>query len=216
VKDALTDIKGNAYLPARQRVRWMREEHKADWSVLTSIVDMDFVKGYAIVRAEVTDKDGRVIASAFKTGTRQAFHDFLEKAETGAIGRALALCGYGTEDALDLDEEGAIADAPVQKNASPAPSGAPAPKAAKAPRSAPQPAPSPAPTGEPDQDDAIWEATMDALASSKPAHPKPLPPLEEASCPEHGTDRIRQAKQGHHYCATKLPDGSWCDWSDRR
>ena len=213
MKEALTEIKGNAYLPARQRVRWMREEHKADWSIITDIVELDFVAGYAIVRATVSDKDGRIIATALKTGTRKGFPDFVEKAETGAIGRAVALCGYGTEDALDLDEEGAVADSPVEH--SPAPSGSPGPKAAKAPRSAPKAA-TPPPTGGPDDiDDDNWAAAI-AAAEGKPAHPKPLPPLEEPRCPEHGTDRIRQAKQGHHYCATKLPDGSWCDWSDRR
>ena len=63
----------------------------------------------------------------------------------------------------------------------------------------------------------LYRKRLDLLTLvGKPAHPKPLPPLEEPRCPEHGTDRIRQAKQGHHYCATKLPDGSWCDWSDRR
>jgi len=64
MKEALTEIKGNAYLPARQRVRWMREEHKADWSIITDIVELDFVAGYAIVRATVSDKDGRIIATA--------------------------------------------------------------------------------------------------------------------------------------------------------
>jgi hypothetical protein len=42
--------------------------------------------------------------------------DFAEKAETGAIARALAVAGYGTEAALDLDEgtdQDRIADSPV-------------------------------------------------------------------------------------------------------
>lgn len=216
MREQLTDIKGHAYLPARQRVRWMREQHGSDWSVITDIIEMDFVNGYAVVRATVLDKDGRTIATALKTGTRKGFPDFVEKAETGAIGRALAVCGYGTEDALDFDEEGAIADSPV---ASPTPPSVPASpaKAAKAPRPVPQPEPPPAPAEEPTtEDDAVWAATMEALAGNKPAKPKPLPPLEAPSCPDHGADRIRQAKAGHHYCATKLPNGSWCDWSDRR
>jgi hypothetical protein len=51
-----------------------------------------------------------------KTEYSERFLDFVEKAETGAIARALAVAGYGTEAALDLDEgveEGRIADAPV-------------------------------------------------------------------------------------------------------
>jgi hypothetical protein len=47
-----------------------------------------------------------------KTG--DGFKDYLEKAETGAIGRALAMCGYGTQFTGDeLDEGVRIVDAPV-------------------------------------------------------------------------------------------------------
>jgi hypothetical protein len=37
----------------------------------------------------------------------------MEKAETGAIGRALALIGYGTQFAPEMDEEDRIVDSPV-------------------------------------------------------------------------------------------------------
>jgi hypothetical protein len=36
--------------------------------------------------------------------TQQDFPDFFEKAETKAIGRALAIAGYGTDTAADLDD----------------------------------------------------------------------------------------------------------------
>ena len=41
--------------------------------------------------------------------------DYIEKAETGAIGRALAMCGYGTLQAPGFDEQDRLADTPVEK-----------------------------------------------------------------------------------------------------
>jgi hypothetical protein len=47
-----------------------------------------------------------------------SFPEFMEKAETGALGRALALIGYGTQFcADDLDEGDRIVDSPVKKPA---------------------------------------------------------------------------------------------------
>ena len=72
--------------------------------------------GYARCRAYILDEHGRLIATAVKTEWSERFPDFAEKAETGAIARALAFAGFGTEMALDLDEgldQDRIADAPV-------------------------------------------------------------------------------------------------------
>jgi hypothetical protein len=69
-------------------------------------------KGYARFRAVVTDgKGGR--ATGTKSENAANFADFVEKAETGAIGRALAALGYGTQFAPELDESHRIVDAPV-------------------------------------------------------------------------------------------------------
>ena len=72
----------------------------------------------ATVQATITilKPDGSVSrkAMARKTEDKKAFGDFEEKAETGAIGRALAMLGFGTQHALsDLDEGDRIVDAPV-------------------------------------------------------------------------------------------------------
>ena len=112
------DLKGKKYLPARRRVQWFRGEHP-DWTINTRVVDMDFAAGYAVIRAEVSDETGRLIASGMKTETKTGFGDFVEKAETGAIARAVAIAGYGTEDALDLDEGERIADGPVASRTQP-------------------------------------------------------------------------------------------------
>jgi len=77
-------------------------------------------RGYARYRAVVTDgKGGR--ATGTKSENAANFADFGEKAETGAIGRALAGLGYGTQFAPELDEEHRIVDSPVDRGA-PAPS----------------------------------------------------------------------------------------------
>jgi hypothetical protein len=71
-------------------------------------------RGYARYRAVVTDgKGGR--ATGTKSENAANFADFGEKAETGAIGRALAGLGYGTQFASELDEEHRIVDAPVDR-----------------------------------------------------------------------------------------------------
>src|SRR5438552_13592616 len=72
-------------------------------------------KGYARFRATIRDgKGGR--ATGTKSECAASFPDYIEKAETGAIGRALAALGYGTQFAPDLDEQHRIVDAPVDRS----------------------------------------------------------------------------------------------------
>lgn len=111
----LTDIKGKQYLEAKWRLVWFREVHP-DWSIESEVVE--HVPGGALVKATIKDANGRVMAQAHKMETKSGFADYMEKAETGAIARALAMCGFGTQFAEEF-EEGTerIADAPVAKPA---------------------------------------------------------------------------------------------------
>jgi hypothetical protein len=70
----------------------------------THPLHLDIEGGCVVFQAVVKDAQGRVIATASKMETRDDFADFVEKAETGAIGRALAMCGYGTQFAPELSE----------------------------------------------------------------------------------------------------------------
>lgn len=103
-------LKGKPYLQVMHRLIWFREEHP-DWQISTAIhtLEVDFAIAFATVRNE----KGDVMATAHKQEHRTHFPDFIEKAETGAIGRALGLVGYGTQFAVELDEEDRIVDSPV-------------------------------------------------------------------------------------------------------
>lgn len=104
VKKGLIRVSGGQmYLKAPYRVLWMRSEHK-DWSIVTSIEFADYEKGFAVVRAVIMDGEGRILATAHSEESRGKL-PYVRKAETGAISRALALCGYGTQfGELDDDE----------------------------------------------------------------------------------------------------------------
>jgi hypothetical protein len=110
----LTKIQGKNYLEVKWRLVWMRSDHP-DWSIETAPAEINTEKKYVISRATVKDETGRVIATGTKAESRNGFADYLEKAETGAVGRALALCGYGTQFAPELNEAHRIADAPVKR-----------------------------------------------------------------------------------------------------
>ena len=72
-------------------------------------------KKAVVMKAVIKDATGRVIATAHKKETEAGFPDYIEKAETGAIGRALAMCGYGTLQAPEFDESERLADAPLER-----------------------------------------------------------------------------------------------------
>jgi len=104
------NLKGKDYLQVMHRLVWFREEHP-DWSIVTSFVQQ--TDQYSIARAEIHTPGGQIIATAHKREDAKHFPDHNEKSETGAIGRALALCGYGTQFAPELDEEHRIVDSPT-------------------------------------------------------------------------------------------------------
>jgi hypothetical protein len=102
------------YLPVAARIAWFRKEH-AYWGIVTEIEQL--ADKAIVMKATIQDSFGNVIATARKKETEAGFPDYIEKAETGAIGRALAMCGYGTLQAPEFDEQDRLADTPVVKNA---------------------------------------------------------------------------------------------------
>lgn len=112
----LRKLNGKDYLEVVHRLQWIRAEH-LDASITTTLLHVDFPEGWAIFHARV-EIPGAGIAEGTGSETRAAFPaGWLEKAETVAIGRALAALGYGTAWALDFETadagNGHLADAPL-------------------------------------------------------------------------------------------------------
>lgn len=108
----LLDLRGKNYLQVPYRIMWFREEHPT-WSIETEVTPG---KDFCISKAIIRDEKSRILATAHKTETPQGFADYIEKSETGAIGRALGFLGYGTQFAIEeLDEGDRLADAPLGK-----------------------------------------------------------------------------------------------------
>jgi hypothetical protein len=104
---------GRTYLPVSARLIWFREEHP-DWGISTEAVEINHEKQYAVFRAHIYNAEGKLMATGTKKEDVKGFGDYIEKSETGAVGRALALCGFGTQFSPELDEVGGgrLADSP--------------------------------------------------------------------------------------------------------
>jgi hypothetical protein len=94
----LLNLRGKEYLEVKYRLVWLREEHP-DYTIETEFVSRE--TDSCLAKAVIRSGEGRILATAHKFEDRKGFPDFLEKAETGAIGRALALIGYGTQFCAD-------------------------------------------------------------------------------------------------------------------
>jgi hypothetical protein len=116
VKDRATGqwtTRQDDYLQVCHRVQWFRECYPHG-CITTEALSLDWEKGVAIYKATVADGEGG-IATGTGTETRKGFEDFVEKAETRSIGRALALLGFGTQFVgEELSEGEHVADAPVR------------------------------------------------------------------------------------------------------
>lgn len=106
----LMDLKGKKYLQVMWRLVWFREE-KPNWCIDTKLVSVD--ANSAIFSAKIYDNEGVLKSAGYGSESIKDFRDYIEKAETKAVGRALAMLGYGTQFAPELDEEERLADSPV-------------------------------------------------------------------------------------------------------
>ena len=127
------------YLPVQWRLVWFREQCP-EGTIETEMVHLDLnreteedgyawnndtrrsekivkhANGFVVFRAAIKDGKGGS-ATATKSEKAASFPDYIEKAETGAVGRALAMLGYGTQFTGDeLNEEHRIVDAPVDRS----------------------------------------------------------------------------------------------------
>jgi hypothetical protein len=139
------------YLEVRYRVQHFREQFPHG-HILTEEVCVDVDRGYARFKAIVEDGEGGM-ASAYGTEVKASFEDYMEKASTRAVGRALALLGFGTPfSGEDLDESTHVADSPVMGNPITEEHQALTTTPAVAtPTATPGPPPTPEPTGHPNE-----------------------------------------------------------------
>jgi len=115
----LRNLKGNHYLDVKWRLMWLREEHPAA-RIATEMAHLDTEQKLAVFKAEVSIPD-KGSATGYGSETERDFpQGWVEKAETKAIGRALAALGFGTQFALELDEGDRVVDSPATPPSKPA------------------------------------------------------------------------------------------------
>lgn len=133
------------YLPLQGRLLWFTGE-VSEYQIETELILLDIdkevtversvwdnekrrnvpvqktAKGIAVYHATLAIyKDGTLVkrVPGDKMETAVDFPDYLEKAQSGAIGRCLMFAGYGTAFALELDEGDRLTDSPVERVISP-------------------------------------------------------------------------------------------------
>lgn len=116
----IVNIHGKEYKTVAKRVDEFRNEHKTDMAIITSLVSID--EKTVVMKAEILDKDQRVIATGFAEEHRDASQinrtSALENCETSAIGRALANFGLAGGEYASADE---VANAMYQQSQDPQP-----------------------------------------------------------------------------------------------
>lgn len=95
----LIKLQGKAYLEVKRLV-WFRDANKSG-KIETELVSR--TEDEAVFKAIVIDDNGAA-ATAHGSETKKDFADFMEKAETKAVGRALGYLGYGTQFAPEFEE----------------------------------------------------------------------------------------------------------------
>lgn len=181
--DHYIDLKGKNYLPVAARIAWLRNDHP-EYTIQTECVER--IEGGAIFKAEI--RNGQVLlATGHKMETKQGFGDYYEKAETGAIGRALGILGYGTLNAAEFDEgTDRVVDTPVVGKA-----GGSATKANHTPAE--------------EEDTKSDPNERDAIATENAVHPDETNP----ACPKCGQDmKLRKSSRGPFWGCSNYPE---CD-----
>jgi hypothetical protein len=108
----LTKVGQADYLEVKWRLVWLREIHP-EAVIETELVS--HIDQMAIFRARVTIPGGGS-ATGYGSEGYNDFREYIEKAETKALGRALAALGFGTQFCPDFEfgaSNGKVVDSPI-------------------------------------------------------------------------------------------------------
>jgi hypothetical protein len=152
------------YLNVQNRLIWFIRDQRAliaagmaqtSYTIQTELVEHDREACWAHFKTYVRDVLGNE-ATMYGSEAACDFPDYIEKASTKSLGRALLLLGYGTAFTSEIDEGERVVDAPVpprandrnDRAAAPASAPRPAPPAPARPTPAPVARPAPASAAE--------------------------------------------------------------------
>lgn len=117
----LMNLKGKSYLDVQNRLVWFIRDQRdfinrglasCSYVIRTELVEMDRQAGFAQFKTYVRDVLGNE-ATMYGSETAKDFGDYAEKASTKSLGRTLAMLGYGTQFAPEMDEGERVVDSPV-------------------------------------------------------------------------------------------------------
>jgi hypothetical protein len=120
--DHLLNLKGKDYLGVQHRLLWFIRDQRTlitarlatvPYTVRTELVEHDRESGFAQFRTYVRDVLGNE-STMYGSETKADFGDYVEKASTKSLGRALLALGYGTAFAPEMDEGERVVDSPVE------------------------------------------------------------------------------------------------------
>ena len=121
--DHMMSLKGKAYLDVANRLLWFVRDQRdfivrgvatCNYIIRSELVEQDRQAGFAQFKTYVRDVLGNE-ATMYGSETAKDFGDYAEKASTKSLGRALAMLGYGTAAAPEMDEGDRIVDTPVER-----------------------------------------------------------------------------------------------------
>ena len=126
----LTKVSGRPYLEVKYRLVWLRDthpgaqiktemvQHQGQHAVFRAEIILPPQRSIDPITGEILDDIPAWSASATGWGSEASddFGDYLEKAETKALGRALAALGFGTQFCPDYDfgaDQQRVVDSPA-------------------------------------------------------------------------------------------------------
>ena len=100
------NIKGKAYVPVSERVKYFRENYP-DYTLISEIISYD--ENSVLMKATVYDKEGRILAVGHAQEDRTSSNinktSFVENCESSSWGRALSNMGIGIDDSIASADE---------------------------------------------------------------------------------------------------------------